>query len=758
MKNIVRLKHDLKNGLLISSWIGVFLLLVSVPKFVHSQPLSATVKMYQGKPAIWINDEPVYPMIYALTDVPGGRWSWEEMPRHTIQSFCEQGIRLFQVDVFLDHLWKQDGTFSIDTLRKQIRGVLSVCPRAAIIVRFHVNAPKWWIRLHPEENTLYADTPPQPDYAWGLQRIIEDDVDAPTRPSLASALWKQQAGEKLAQALHLLAQTPEGNALIGVQVACGIYGEWHYWGFLNHEPDISKPMQNYFQHWLKEKYQTTENLRQAWHDQKIDFDQVTVPGLEARKQTKAGIFRDPQQEQAVIDYYEAQHQVVADDILYFCKIVKANWPRPIITGAFYGYFFAVFGREAAGGHLAFERVLHSPDIDFLAGPRTYYPEAEALGDPYRSRSLILSCLLHHKLWLDEMDDQPHLLSWKDTAYLKSVREATATTLRNISFTLTKGMGFWFYDFGPSGFNGGPRLQNHGVAGWWDDPYLMNMIGKFKLFAEQQYKKPYRSDADVLLVFDTRPFYDMGSDRSKTFLTHFGDNWLPVAVFRSGAVHDVVHIDDLPLVDLTPYKVIIFVNTFVLNDQQKQFIRSHVENNHRHVVWIYAPAYCNGSSLSSQFISDVVQMHIHQMNDSLPLTVKVDSSIVPDLQFSVWGQRITPSFYVDDSLAKSLGYDVHTGRTTFAVRQFPAFTSWYVSVPFDNVALMQYIFKQAGVHLYNSSAQDIFYAGAGVLVIHTKSGGRQMISLKNGKSVMLNLLPASTTILDAETGNILFTNL
>ncbi|WP_092456000.1 alpha-amylase family protein [Thermoflavifilum thermophilum] len=561
--------------LLTKPWIFV-LCLLGYSRLTCAQPLSAKVSMFQGKPAIWINGHPVYPMIYALPDVPGGRWTWYEIPRHTIQSFCEQGVRIFQVDVFFDHLWKKDGTFSIDTLKRQIRGVLSVCPRAAIMLRFHVNAPKWWIAEHPLENTLYADIKPQPDYNWGMQRIIEDDVEAPTRFSLASETWKKEAGNKLKQMLHLLANTPEGNALIGIQIACGIYGEWHYWGFINHEPDTSMSMKRYFQNWLRNKYHDVENLRSAWHDPNIDFDLATVPGLYERKHTTAGIFRNPQLERKVIDYYEAQHDVVADDILYFCKIVKENWPRPIITGAFYGYFFAVFGREAAGGHLAVERVLSSPYIDFLAGPRTYYPNAEAAGDPYRSRSLILSCLLHHKLWLDEMDDQPHLLSWKDSVYMQSVREATATTLRNISFTLTKGMGFWFYDFGPSGFNGGPRLINHGVTGWWDDPYLMKLIGNFKKFADQQYQKSYHSDADVLLVFDTRTFYYIGSDKKQTFLTHFADNWLPLAVFRSGAVHDAIHIDDLPLLDLTPYKVVIFVNTFVLNDKQKQFIRDYVE--------------------------------------------------------------------------------------------------------------------------------------------------------------------------------------
>ena len=150
-----------------------------------------------------INDHPQYPLIYALTDVPGGRWSWEELPNYNIQNFYKNGFRLFQLDIFFDHIWKEDNSVNLDTLQMQINGLLKYCPDAAIILRFHVNPPKWWQRLHPEENTLYADTIATPDINWGLQRIIQDDERTPPRTSLASARWKAEAGEKLKEVLNI---------------------------------------------------------------------------------------------------------------------------------------------------------------------------------------------------------------------------------------------------------------------------------------------------------------------------------------------------------------------------------------------------------------------------------------------------------------------------------------------------------------------------------------------------------------------------
>ena len=122
--------------------LNLFLLLASVSAQIP-EPISAGVQMYNGAPTIMLNGQPQNPMIYALTDVPGGRWSWEELPRYNMQSFCYHGFKLVQVDLAFDHVWKEDGTLNLDTAQKQLRGVLDVCPGAAIFMRFRgPQAPK----------------------------------------------------------------------------------------------------------------------------------------------------------------------------------------------------------------------------------------------------------------------------------------------------------------------------------------------------------------------------------------------------------------------------------------------------------------------------------------------------------------------------------------------------------------------------------------------------------------------------------------
>lgn len=728
----------------------IFSLLLTI-KLSAQTPLAASVKMYNERPTIFINNQPQYPMLYALTDVPGGRWSWEEVPRYNLQNFCNHDINLIQVDLAFDHVWQADGRIDLTITQKQLRGVLDVCPDAAIFIRFHVNPPKWWQEKYPEENTIYADTTSMPDINWGVQRIIEDDEENPTRTSLASEKWKKEATEKLIEFLNLLQTLPESNALAGIQVAGGVYGEWHYWGFINNEPDVSTPMLSYFRNWLVTKYHTDYNLQQAWHNDTITLSTAPLPTLTERKTTTSGIFRDPTKERNIIDYYKAQHQVIIDDIIHFCKIVKENWSRPIITGAFYGYFYSVFGRETAGGHLELEKLLQSPYIDYLAGPGAYYPSAVETGDPYRSRSLINSITLHQKLWLDEMDQQPPLLPLKYKNYKENLDKSIANTRRNLLFTYTKGQGLWFYDFGPSGFNGGERLKDHGTFGWWDEPSLIADIQQLKNIMDENLQAPYQSDADVLLVHSTETFYYTGSNKKQSYMGHQANNWIPSAIYKSGVVHDMIELSDLDKINLSQYKVIVFINTWMMSATQRTFIQNQVATDGRHLVWIYAPGYCDGNQLNKEWIESLIGMKLQILPQKRKTTLRINSSIIPKYHFSLDTNMVNPLFIVKDRSTDHLGKI--NNKVGFARKSFEHYTSWFMALPPTKPELWRAIFTKAGAHIYNDS-KDIFYSGGGILSVHTAKGGKRTVYLKNGKPVLIDFPDNSTILLDTKTGVII----
>ncbi len=721
-------------------------------------PKSSHVEMVQGRPMIMIDGEPHYPMIYALTDTPSGRWTWEELPQHNIRNFCRSSIHLFQFDVSLEHIWTEEDGWDLTIPRKQIAGALQACPDAAVIFRFHLRAPRWWLHQHPEEWVKYADTDYKEEQAYALLRIIEHDNGPVRRVSMASKKWKAKISEKFTQFLETFSQTPEANALIGIQVANGVYGEWHNWGFFANEPDVSAPMTQAFQSWLREKYQTEDALRAAWNQPDIRFETVTAPGMDER--ATDGLIRDLKTERKVIDYFECMHQVVADNIIHFAGLVKTHWPRPIITGTFYGYYFSVFGRQAPGGHLQLRRILESDVIDYLSGPQAYGPESIDLGDPYRSRSLITSVRLNNKLWLDEMDVEPKLpvMKYGMDHYHTAVQRSVADIRRNVSFSFTKGMGLWFYDFNVAGVDlDGYRPKHAGSQGNWDQPVVMRQVEQMhRLFRQQALEEPYRTEADVLFVYDTDSFYYTASLTDSDPVSHTLIDHNTLAAFRSGIIFDPIHLDDLPKVDLEQYRVVVFNNTYLLDQEERAYIQDRVAADGRRIFWFYAPGFIDEDQGESglTLVEQLTGFKLETARFDEAPEISLPLSGREDVLYQVGDAPFSPVFAVNDPEADAIAHFTEGGAVAIAQKTMKDHQAWFVSLPSQQTQPLRLLLERAGAHIYGEP-DAFFYGGDGILVMHTLTGGLRDIRLRNGTTISLDLPEGpNTVLLDADTGKVL----
>jgi hypothetical protein len=732
-------------------------------------PIHSEVRMLDGRPILLINGEPEIPMLYALTDCPGGRWAWEELPSESITNFVQQGFRLFQVDIWLSQMWDKNGVLDIELARDQLRGILRLKRDAAVFLRVHVNAPDWWVERHPGEITEFADTAVTPAKWFGVHRILDQDLDPIPQASLASSLWYKELGNTLADFCRKLSATPEGKCVAGLHVAGGVYGEWAYWAFLSHDPDIGGSMTNHFREWLQRKYGTDAALQIAWGNSKISFEKVAPPDSHARREAGDGVFRDPVRQQSVIDYFECQHQTVAEDIIHFCKIVKTYWPRPIIAGAFYGYYFGLFGREASGGHLEPETVFSSPFVDYVSGPQAYDGPYRNLGGTGQSRGMLESVRLHRKLWLDEMDQEPHsdkrhslIASGDETA--SSMPDAIAILRRDVMQPMVHGMGLWFYDFG---------YANN--SGWWNNPDLLKEIRAERKIFERYGKKEYRTIADVLVVFDTRVFYNLpetqvASDLVSGSLT----NELTANMYHSGVVFDQVYLGDLKRVDMNRYKAVIFANTLCLTDAQKHWIQDNVAKDNRHMIWIYAPGFSDGTRLSDAFVRDVTGIDVQRVHTTVSPVVSVESTKLPASRFSdkpsvlngngpvlpssrlqetKQGSPLNPLFVVTDTSAEIHGYLVEGHRPALAIKKYADYTTWFSTLPIQDIDVLRELLRTAGAHIYND-AGDLIHANEKIMLVHSKTGGERNYHLWNGKVVRKNLSRPSTILLNMVTGDIL----
>jgi len=725
----------------------LFTILIICPFFIFGQtPKTAEVKAFNGKPTLFVNNHPVTPDFYALTHAYGARWSWEEVPQRNLKNFAEIGFRLFQLDLYFEDIWyKNVDTLDIGKARRQVKGLLDVCPDAAVVIRVHVNAPFWWNDQNSQECTLYADGPVD-QRAYGPPFNNEDgDTDRPLRASLASMKWRTESGERLKEFCTRMAATPEGKSVIGIHVCGGVYGEWHYWGFIDHDPDTGPAMTTYYQTWLKRKYKTTVALHKAWKSTEYDFNNVTVPDSTQRKFTSDGGFRDPEKEQRVIDYFSAQQEVVAEDIEYFTSIVKQNWPRPLIVGVFYGYLHMTFCRQAAGGHLLIERILNCPTIDYLSAPQSYWGAAQLAGGSGNSRGVIESAILHGKLWLDEMDNG-HLQKKTTIDVVRNSGKYDPQYLfvvqRSAIYPLMRGTGLWYYDFGP-----------RESFGWWDNSVYLKSIQQVKELFDSRINQPYQPVADVLYVWDQESFL------------HLKNGWTPVCynlidqafeeALRSGTVSDQIYLFDLDKVDLKKYKAILFMNVYKITEAQRQFIKNKVATDGRTLIWNYLPGYTDGRRNSLDFVQELTGFKIKQFDCTKTPVVRIEKTEAGyEFEGVVNPMVVIPS--TQNPKSEVLARLKDSGE--IIVGRIPStrnrnYVSVYSTLPLHTTDFFRALFKTAGCHVYNES-NDFTYVNSGLLMIHTKEGGKRTLHLKNGKDILLKLPPYSTWVLDSNTGNII----
>ena len=210
------------------------------------------IEYKEGRPALMVNEKQLPPVIYGLSDFPAAKSNTAQAQRN-IANFAAQGVRMVTADTNLSYAWHKFTPFDVEPIQAEIAGVLDADPDSMVLLRLHMNPPYWWLRDHPEETAWYNGAPGIDD--GEPVRMIRDDgtgfggARGRLRVCLGSKLWIKEAGEMLKLLCEQLSKTPEAEHLLGIQVACGIFGEWHQWG-----NDDGPCMEKRFREYLKETY------------------------------------------------------------------------------------------------------------------------------------------------------------------------------------------------------------------------------------------------------------------------------------------------------------------------------------------------------------------------------------------------------------------------------------------------------------------------------------------------------------------------
>ncbi len=732
------------------------MLRVSVNSLSH--PIAASVEVRHGRPTLLLNGVAQVPLLYALSDCPGARWSWEEVPARNISLFAAQGIRLFELNLYLEQLLDEDDLLDITLARRQIAGVLAQCPQGAIMLRLNVVAPLWWCARHPDECVGYADAVPYEPPAWGQRRLVGTDGERPLRASFASRVWQEWAARHLRDFCTQLAATPEGGALFGLHLANGLYGEWHQYGFLHHDPDTGSAATRSFQVWLAERYQTDAGLALAWQRPGARFDSARPPDSPARESADCGPLRDPRQRQDLIDYFTWLHTTTADALLDLAATVKKSWPRPIVTAAFQGYFYGQFGRNAAGSHLAIDRVLASPHLDCLCSPQSYAAQVRAMGGSGHARGILGSVRRAGKLWLDENDHGTFLVGCPWDKNFQTTREDDIAYLRrNALQPVLRGGGQWWYDFGMVA--GTPSFAMYGNVGWWDDPKLAQEIAAIQRVAADRLSRPFVRPADTLVVHDPWSFCHTVARRWSLEGFKFGDqppvgpdpfsargmDGLMEGLFHSGLMFDDALIGELATMDLSPYRLIIFGTTPVLDKAQRQILAARVAASGRHIVLTGYAGWGDTCEVNAALATALSGIATASGETSAP-TSRLQLDGATEEQVLEAPQHV-PVYMAPESQVVGRWID---DRVSAAWRRSDDATWWAFAVAPTAPTVLQALGRRAGCHVLNDH-NDVTTLGDGLLMVHTLEGGSRTLRLPDGPTLSVTLPPRSTTVFDATSG-------
>ncbi|MCE5217515.1 beta-galactosidase [bacterium] len=589
-------------------------------QFAKDPPLRAAVKHHNGSAAVFINGVPRPAVMYRGTVAPASVYG-----RRQISNFSDAGIHLQCVYTTLLSCWRGPGEYDFSALDTLLRSYLSADPDAYLLLHIRLLAPEWWMNAHPEEWVRYATS---------------DDLDSSDesyrvkRASPASALWLQDASEAWRAAIRHIQSQPWGKRVLGYHAGYGIYTEWHYFGSWSDQyPDTSPAMARTFRAWLRDKYTTVDALRKAWRDDAVTFENAAVPAMAARRTATLVTLRDPALERPVIDYYHCQQQVIADDIETFGKIVKEETDGGALYGVYYGYFFGV-RPQAQGGHLALERLLGSPYIDYFVAPYSY--SDRLMGQDGRLRSLIAAINAAGKVHFIEADIRTYLHPRQEHGRTDTLAETLAAIRREFGTSLIEHTGFWFVDFGPEG-----------RGGWFDQPQIMAEAKALQQVATKALAEPHRSAAEIAVVCDLESGYLL-SDAEGMSQAYSTTEKVGTELFHLGAPLDFLLLSQLESLDLSRYKLLVFLNTTRMTPSQAKLVESLRRSGRHATVFLWAPGLCSPESLSVAQASQVTGLSLSLTKGWLPAAVELSEQgvqlargIATRTEYSIRPDRSTP---------------------------------------------------------------------------------------------------------------------
>lgn len=524
-------------------------------------------------------------------------------------------------------VWLGPNLYDFDSVDRQFADLIAANPDAKIVCEVDLNTPAWWPR-------------------WLGRAGTRDDSFTKLGKVAGSEEWRKDTSAFLRAFLEHV-ESRYGDRVIAYVLTCGMTLEWqdYSWG------EESVPRRAAWRRWMTDRGRP---------------DPVDIPPASVRDHVSHGVFRDPVEDALALDYWRFHHELTAETILYYARAAKEATRHRVPIGVYYGYVLEHgAGRLLREGHLAFDRVIASPDVDFFLAPGSYSDRQIGGASGFM---VCLGSIRHHgKGFVHEVDHRTHtamsvtLLGQPVPGHQSGFPDEPSTIAglrREFALALTSGAAMWWFDM---------------FGRWYEGDAVLQDIARMKNLWDR-FADPGGSVAQVAVIVDAESMYYLSADAP------FYNQLLSAqrqGLGRIGAPYEVYSFADLPTLDLKRFRLVLFPNLFVVDAPRLELLRQKVFGENRTVVWVYAPG------------------------------------IIADGKYDPAGvERLTGLPFGTDKIAER---DMGNWRSVLS--------------PQPNLSgeVLRSLAEKAGAHIYSEAGEPL-YATDRLIALHTATGGARRIVL------------------------------
>jgi beta-galactosidase len=667
---------------------------------VKMQDYEVRVQNYKDLPTLMINGKPDAGMTY-MTYRPNEKY---------FRDFGIANVPFVSFKYVLDRSWISRDSMDFSAFDSNVEMILKANPKALIFPRVYLFAPKWWMDENPDELMVYHDGEKfKPTRGWR---------NGTTLPAWSSEKWREDTGYNLQMFIKHIKEQEWGSHIVGYHLASGGTDEWYYYCYYNwffNDPqvdflDYSIPQTSAFRVWLKKKYSTVENLRNAWYNDTVTFDKATIASKADKQRTTLYLLYDPALSQHVIDSWDFESEVIAETIGYFCRVVKEETSGKAFTGAFYGYIIGANDK----GYCSTGHLLKNAYIDFLTAPSGY--SFREPGNGYSNyRTPVRSVQLAGKLWWDENDYYTYLTpasSWVEGwTGPRDLNTTINQQIRQLATQIHHGVAGWWFDMS---------------GGWYNSPEAMEMINKLNKIASKSVNFDRGSLAEVAVVIDEKSLLYLGME-NELYSSLIMEQ--PLEIGRMGTPVDWILVDDIGKSD--QYKMYVMLNLLHVTDQQKKSISELQNGGAKSILWVYAPGLMT-NKVDVPNCKNLTGINLKLLNDKSPLQIEINDAgnkYFPSLYkgFRYGTQyKIAPVMAADDPTVQVLGTIYGMDEAGLVYKNINGVQTYYSASTKLSGELLRAIALKSDVHIYNDT-DDGTYVNKSFMSIHTVRGGERTLS-------------------------------